>query len=147
MAGNVNDSRIALIASIGPPLIRGALQALHRKVASSMTSLSVLVLLSYPALLFWAFFRGRLFASDFVTLFGAAAFWFLLISARVGHVASLSNLLELLMIIAAAPALFAIRLFCIDFIWRDASRNSGVVAGIAIFAVILLRMLMPTLPE
>jgi hypothetical protein len=107
--------------------------------------LVVMALLCLPA---WYVARKRQswFGWDYATVLGPLPFWYALAVSRVGS-ASMSNLIELLVVAAFVPLAVSGRVFVADRILKQPMRWSLVVCGTCFLVPLILRLAMPAIPE
>lgn len=110
-----------------------------------LISLAITVLLCMPA---WYVARKResWFGWDYATVLGPLPFWYALALANVGS-ASMSNLIELLVVAAFVPLAVSGRVFVADPLSKQPMRWSLVVCGMCSLVPLILRLAMPALPE
>jgi hypothetical protein len=88
----------------------------------------------------------RWFAWDWGVLVVPLALWVLLLIVGIGA-QSLANIIEMVIVIAAIIVTLYVRVFVADKLWPDFRRNSLVAFSACCVLVVLLRFLMPNLPE
>ena len=110
----------------------------------------VLLLMSGAAILCvpaWLVARkdGRWYTTDYISMFGPVPLWLMLYALRIGPM-SLSNLLEVLVVIVVVPILVSLRVVALDRVC-DPKRSSVVVCGAAMLFPLLLRLTVPPFAE
>ena len=110
-----------------------------------LLSILVPLLLCVPP---WLIARqsGRWFHWDWASLIIPIVLWSLLLCLGIGA-QSLSNIVEIYIVIGAVIVAYYLRIFVADRFFTDFRRNSATAFFVCCFLVVSLRLLMPNLPE
>lgn len=90
--------------------------------------------------------RGTWFSWDYTLPVVPATLWLFLAGAGVGP-QSLSNLVELLAVLAVVPLAVWVRVFALDRAWKNQQLNSVACFVCCLALPVVLRVSMPLLPE
>ncbi|HIF9529891.1 hypothetical protein [Photobacterium damselae] len=90
--------------------------------------------------------KNALYWSDICLPIISLFFWCFLASVGYGP-QSLSNLIEIPILLIAGIILLYVRVFIIDRYRKQPKQNSYIIIGLCIFFVLLLRTVMPLIPE
>lgn len=106
--------------------------------------LSIPFLLVAPALVY-AWRKGTLWFWDWYLPAAAPVFWMALTSSGVGH-QSLSNILELPIVVVAVAVIYSVRVFILDRRSKSLNVTAAATAALAMTVPLLARLLMPLPP-
>jgi len=110
----------------------------------------VLTLASSPLLCLPAWYVARKtqrwYGWDYASALGPIPFWFALLSMRVGHM-SMGNLIELLAVALFVPVAISLRVFLLDRYVSHTRRSSIVVCAVCFTLPLVLRLMVPLIPE
>jgi hypothetical protein len=90
--------------------------------------------------------RGGWFPWDYATVLGPVPFWYVLSIVQIGH-QSMGNLIEMVIVAVFVPLVISLRVFVLDRFWGRSERNSLFVLVLSFLFVVVIRLLMPELPE